>query len=97
MAALKSHTIYQTHLAFAKASEKIKFSIFDKMESEEKQAEHNVRNLAYAQYAMQKAMSAMLELNMATMYKDAMSKAIEADFKKGVHDYYERFIHMGKA
>ena len=46
---------------------------------------------------MQKAMSAMLELSMATMYKDAMSRAMEADFEKGVREYYERSIQMGIA
>ena len=45
---------------------------------------------------MQKAMSAMLELSMATMYKDAMSQAVEADFKKGAWDYYARSIQMGR-
>ena len=38
----------------------------------------------------------MLELSMATMYKDAMSKAIEADFEATVRDYYAKSINMGK-
>ena len=67
------------------------------MDSEEKEVKRNVSNPAYIQQAMQKAMSAMLELSMATMYKDAMSQAVEKDFEKGVCKYYKSSIHMGKA
>ena len=45
---------------------------------------------------MQKAMSGMLELNMATMYKDAMSKAVEANYEKSIRNYYAKSINMAK-
>ena len=45
---------------------------------------------------MQKAMSGMLELSMATTYKDAMSKAMEANFEKSIRNYYARSINMAK-
>ena len=45
---------------------------------------------------MQKAMSGMLELSMATMYKDAMSKAVEANYKKSIKNYYAKSINMAK-
>ena len=38
----------------------------------------------------------MLELSMATMYKDAMSRAIETDFQKAVQDYYAKSINLVK-
>ena len=66
------------------------------MESEAKEAHRQVPNPAYAQEAMQKAMSAMLELSMATMYKDAMSKAVEASYDKSIKNYYAKSINMAK-
>ena len=66
------------------------------MESEAKEAHKNVPNLAYAQKAMQKAMSGMLELSMATMCKDAMSKAMEANYEKSIRNYYAKSINMAK-
>ena len=42
-------------------------------------------------------MTGMLELSMATMYKDAMSKAVEDDFEKAVRNYYARSIKMEKS
>ena len=45
---------------------------------------------------MQKAMSGMLELSMATMYKDAMSKVAEANFEKSIKNYYAKSINMAK-
>ena len=48
LAAVKSYAVHWTHLAFAEASEEIKFSIFDKMDNKEKEAERNINNLAYA-------------------------------------------------
>ena len=66
------------------------------MESEAKEAHRNVPNPAYAQKAMQKAMSGMLELSMATMYKDAMSRAVEANFEKSIRNYYTKSINMAK-
>ena len=66
------------------------------MESEAKVAHRNVPNPAYAQKAMQKAMSGMLELSMATMYKDAMSRAVEANYEKSIRNYYAKSINMAK-
>ena len=85
--AVKSHAVYQALLDFQEASEDIKANIYDKMESEAKEAHCNVPNPVYAQKAMQKAMSGMLKLSMATMYKDAMSKAVEANFEKTIRNY----------
>ena len=45
---------------------------------------------------MQKAMSGMLELSMATMYKDAMSRAMEANYEKSIRSYYAKSINMAK-
>ena len=45
---------------------------------------------------MKQAVTAMLELSMATMYKDAMSKAVEEDFELAIQNYYARLINMGK-
>ena len=41
-------------------------------------------------------MSGMLELSMATMYKDAMSKAVEASYEKSIRNYYAKSINMAK-
>ena len=38
----------------------------------------------------------MLELSMATMYKNAMSKAVEANFEKSIRNYYAQSINMAK-
>ena len=45
--AIKSNAVYQAHLAFQEAGEDIKADIFDKMESEAKEAHKNVPNPAY--------------------------------------------------
>ena len=66
------------------------------MDNKEKKAKQNVSNPPYAQQAMQKAMSAMLKLNMATMYKDAMSRAVEANYEKSIRNYYAKSINMAK-
>ena len=66
------------------------------MESEAKEAHKQVPNPDYTQAAMQKAMSGMLELSMATMYKDAMSKAVEANYEKSLRNYYAKSINMAK-
>ena len=94
--AMKSNAVYQALLAFQEASEDIKANIYDKMESKAKEAHRNVPNPAYAQKAMLKAMSGMLELSMATMYKDAMSKAVEANYEKSIQNYYAKSINMAK-
>ena len=66
------------------------------MESEAKEVECNMTNPAYAQQAMQKAMSGMLELSMTTMYKDAMSRDVEANYEKSIRNYYAKSINMAK-
>ena len=66
------------------------------MDSKAKEVERNINNPAYAQEAMKKAMTGMLKLSMATMYKDAMSKVVEADFEAAVRDYYAKSINMRK-
>ena len=66
------------------------------MEREAKEAHKQVPNPVYVQAAMQKAMSGMLELSMATMYKDAMSKAMEANYEKSIRKYYAKSINMAK-
>ena len=38
----------------------------------------------------------MLELSMATMYKDAMSRAVEANFENSIQNYYAKSINMAK-
>ena len=48
------------------------------------EAERPLDNPSYQENAMRKAMTGMLELIMATMYKEAMKKAVEADFEKAV-------------
>ena len=45
---VKSKAVYQMQLSFSNSSEEIKFNIFDKMESEAKEAKQNVDNPAYA-------------------------------------------------
>ena len=94
--AIKSQAVYQALLAFQESAEHIKDNIYDKMESEAKEAHRQVPNPAYAQVAMQKAMSGMLELSMATMYKDTMSKAVEASYEKSIKNYYAKSINMAK-
>ena len=94
--AIKSNAVYQALVAFQEAREDIKANIYDKMESEAKEAHQNVPNLAYAQKAMQKAMSGMPELSVATMYKDAMSRAVEANYEKSIRNYYAKSIDMAK-
>ena len=41
-------------------------------------------------------MSGMLELGMATMFRDEMSRAVEADFEQVVCDHYAKAINMAK-
>ena len=94
--AVKSNAVSQALQAFQEATEDIKANIFDKMESEAKEAHRNMPNPAYARAAMQKAMSGMLELSMATMYKDAISRAVEANFEAAVRNYYARSVNMAK-
>ena len=97
LANVKQSAVTRAQHEFAEASGDIQFSLFDKMDSEAKEAEWQISNPAYAQQAMKKAMTGMLELSMATMYKDAMSKAVEDNFEKAVQNYHARSINMGKS
>ena len=43
-----------------------------------------------------KAMSGMLDLSMATMYNNAMSRDVEANYEKSIRNYYAKSINMAK-
>ena len=75
----------------------MQYTIFNKMANKASIAAKSVYNPKYAQQAMKRAMTAMLELSMASMYKDAMSKAVEADFRQGVRDYHARSLNMAES
>ena len=67
------------------------------MADEAHAAARNIDNLDYTQQAMKKAMTAMLKLSMATMYKDAMNKAVEANFKEGIKEYHGKAYNMAES
>ena len=66
------------------------------MQAEGLEAEKCLDDPSYQENAMRKAMTGMLELSMATMYKDAMNRAVETDFEKAVRDYYAKSINLVK-
>ena len=66
------------------------------MQTEGLEAEKHLNDPSYQENAVQKAMTGMLELTMATMYTNAMNRAVEADFEKAVRDYYAKSINMVK-
>lgn len=51
-------------------------------------ASKNVGNPLYTQDAMKKAVLAIMELSMVTMYKDIMNMVVKAYSRVCLHEYY---------
>ena len=66
--------------SFSSVSKELQYDIFDKMQAEGLIAERRLNDPSYQQNVIRKALTSMLDSSMATMYKDAMSRAVETDF-----------------
>ena len=89
-------TVANTQRAFSSQAKDIQYQIFEKLEAEGQAALQQLNNPRYQVDAMRKAVTGVLEWSMATMYKEAMSKVVEAEHKKAAREYYAKNVDMWK-
>lgn len=77
---VKGEAVVNAQQAFSSASKELQYDIFDKIQAKGLEAKRYLNNSSYQQNAICKALIGMLELSMATIYKDAMSNVVKTDF-----------------